>query len=99
MQEELLGCLADHAALAAQEGDPTRAVRLLAAAAVSRARLGLAAAPRVERRHRDLQDTLHRALPDDAFAAAWSEGRDGELDAAIRQATAVRGDAVPAGIA
>jgi hypothetical protein len=55
MQEELLGCLEDHAALAAQEGDPTRAVRLLAAATVSRARLGLAAAPRVERRHQDLQ--------------------------------------------
>ena len=87
------------AALVGQEGDPTRAVRLLATATVSRARLGLAAAPRAERRHQDLKDALQRALPDDAFAAAWNEGRDGELDAAIRQATAVRGDAVPAGIA
>jgi len=39
-----------------------------------------------------------RALADDVFAAAWNEGRDDELDAAIRQATEVRGEAVPAGI-
>jgi hypothetical protein len=25
---------------------------------------------------------LQRALPDDAFSAAWNEGRDEELDAA-----------------
>jgi predicted ATPase/class 3 adenylate cyclase len=99
MQEELLGCLEDHAALAAQEGDPARAVGLLAAATASRARLGLAAAPRALRRHQDLQATLHRALPDDAFAAAWNEGLDGELEAAIRQATAAREEPVTASVA
>ncbi len=99
MQEELLGSLEDLAALIGQEGDVVRAVQLLASATVSRARLGLAPAPRAVRRHQDLHDALQRALPDDAFTAAWNEGRDSELDAAIRQATAVRGDAVPAGIA
>jgi len=98
MQEELLGCLEDLAALIGQEGDAVRAVRLLATATGSRARLGLAQAPRAERRHQDLKDALQRALPDDAFSAAWNEGRDEELDAAIRQATAVRGEAVPAGV-
>ena len=98
MQEELLGCLEDLAALIGQEGDAVRAVRLLATATGSRARLGLAQAPRAERRHQDLKDALQRALPDDAFSAAWNEGRDEALDAAIRQATAVRGEAVPAGV-
>ena len=56
------------------EGDPVRAVRVLSTATVSRTRLGLAAAPRAERRHQDLKEALQRALPDDAFAAAWNEG-------------------------
>jgi hypothetical protein len=38
-------------------------------------------------------------LPDDAFAAAWNEGRDGELEAAIRQATAAREEPVTASVA
>jgi hypothetical protein len=99
MQEELLGCLEDHAALAAQEGDPGRAVGLLAAVTASRDRLGLAAAPRARRRNQDMQATLHRALPDDAFTAAWNEGRDAELEAAIRQATAAREEPVTASVA
>ena len=45
MQEELLGCLEDHAALVGQEGDLVRAVRLLASATVSRARLGSGRGP------------------------------------------------------
>ena len=86
MQEELLGCLEDHAVLAGQEGDPERAVRLLAAVALSRAHLGFAVAPRAGRRQQECHESLQRLLPEEAFAQAWAEGREGGVEEAIRQA-------------
>lgn len=89
MRAELLGCLEDHAALARARGRADEAARLYAAAASQRERLNLARPPRNERRWRDQLSATRRDLGDAAFEAAWADGREWELDEAIRKALAV----------
>ena len=86
MREELLGCLEDHAALLHAEGSSELAVRIAAAASVSRERLGLARAPRSEQRWQGQLDALRQAMTGAAFDAAWNEGRNADLEQAIRAA-------------
>jgi predicted ATPase/class 3 adenylate cyclase len=94
MQEEILGCLEDHAALASAEGSEDVAVRLSAAAATSRKRLGLAPPPRAERRRQAQLNALRQAMTSADFDAAWNEGREWEVDGAIRVALSARGEPV-----
>ena len=86
MREELLGCLEDHAALLHAEGSTELAVRIAAAASVSRERLGLARAPRSEQRWQRQLDALRQAVTGAAFDAAWDEGRNWEVDKTVRSA-------------
>ena len=86
MWEELLGCLEDQAALVGAEGRAEVAVRLAAAATVSRDRLRLARPPRGEQRWQLQLSKLHRAIVGVAFDEAWNEGQDWPIDRAIRSA-------------
>ncbi|MGH8795727.1 MAG: hypothetical protein ACREXI_01615, partial [Caldimonas sp.] len=92
MWEELLGCLEDEADLARIEGDTDRAAGLLAAAALSRDRLHLLRAPRIERHWQAQIDALRRHMSGAEFDAAWAAGRTWEVDQAIRSASPDRGD-------
>ena len=86
MREELLGCLEDHAALLHVEGSTELAVRVAAAASMSRERLGLARTPRSEQRWQGQLDVLRQAMPSADFDAAWHEGRGADLEETIRAA-------------
>ena len=90
MREELLGCLEDQALLAGAEGRHDTAVRLAAMVGASRERLGLAGSGRSERRWRANLAALRETLGGARFDAAWREGKDWQVDEAIRSAQAVR---------
>jgi tetratricopeptide (TPR) repeat protein len=96
MWEELLGCLEDFAALAHKEGWSTDALRVGSAAAKSRDTLGLARQPRAELRWQRMLDALRAIVPAGDFDAAWSEGREWQIDQAIRRALSTRTEAVTA---
>lgn len=83
MWEELLGCLQDFAELAAIEGAPAAAARIAGTVATLRQRRRSVQSPReVERWEAQLAE-LRRAMPTDAFEAAFSDGRNREIDEAI----------------
>ena len=96
MQEEMAGCLEDHAALAFAERSIGVAVRLSAAAAVSRERLGFARAPGAEQRWSAHLERLRQALAPEAFEAGWTEGRSWEIDKAIHSALSTSEEAAAA---
>jgi predicted ATPase/class 3 adenylate cyclase len=89
MNSEVLNCLEDHAELLQAVGPADEGVRLYAAVATLRSRLGLVRSPR------NVQHTQHAiaaariALGDAAFEAAWSEGGKWELEQATTRALAV----------
>ena len=95
MRKELLGCLEDHARLAQAQGKTDIAVRIAAAAAMSRQRANAIRAPRDERRWQALLDSLQRATTKAAFDGAWSEGQALSIDQSVRIATAMAGDTLP----
>ncbi len=86
MREELLGCVEDHAALVQAEGSTELAVRIAAAASMSRERLGLARSPRGEQRWQVQLDSLRQAMTGAAFDVVWDEGRSADLEETIRAA-------------
>ena len=90
MWEELLGCLEDHATLARADGELELAVALVGVAAKSRERLSLAWSPRTQQRWVAQLDALREAMNGGAFEAAWKDGREWEIDRAIRSATATK---------
>jgi predicted ATPase/class 3 adenylate cyclase len=90
MRDELLGCLEDHAELAAAEGKLEAAVALIAASAQSRERLRLTRAPRSEQRWQAFVERARRALSDAQFEAAWDDGQCWEIDDAVGQALSTR---------
>lgn len=94
MQGELLGCLEDHAALALAEGSADVAVRLAAAAGMSRERQGLALPPRAGKRWQDQIDALRQAMTGAAFDAEWHQGRGWAIDDAMRSALSTQGQSV-----
>jgi len=94
MREELLGCLEDHATLAHLDGRADAAVRLAAAADAARERLPLARSPRSERRWQQQLAALRLATTGTAFDAAWHEGRDCQIDHAVRSALTTRDEPV-----
>jgi tetratricopeptide (TPR) repeat protein len=87
MRGEMLGCLEDHAALLHAEGATDAAVHVAAAVSTSRERLDLARPPRNKRRWQAQVDALRRATSTTAFDAAWLEGREWQVDQAVRRAT------------
>ena len=89
MREELLGCLEDHAALAAGTGAAEMAVRLLAVETAARGRLRLARSPRAAGRKQALVDRLRAGLGDDGFRAEWRAGNGWEIDDAVKSALAL----------
>jgi predicted ATPase len=91
MRDELLGCLEDHAALLHAEGSTDAAVRVAAAASVSRERWGLARPRRFEQHWQAQVDALRQAIAVAAFDAAWLEGREWQVDQAVRSATSKLG--------
>ena len=90
MWKELLGCLEDFAGLAEHAGLHEAAVRIAAAATLSRQRLGLLRRPAAEARAQARLEALRQALGDERFVAAWNEAWDQwETEDAIRSARAL----------
>jgi tetratricopeptide (TPR) repeat protein len=79
-------CLDGLAAVAARDGRPERAARLLGAADRLREATGYALHPAFQRAHERSVELARTALGEAAFAAAWAAGRDLSLDAAIAEA-------------
>ena len=94
MREELLGCLEDHVALAHAEGNVDAAVRLAAAAARSRERLGLVRSPRSEQRWQAELHALRQAISVTDFDVGWVDGWDWQVDHAIRSAVSTRAELI-----
>jgi predicted ATPase/class 3 adenylate cyclase len=88
MNAEVLACLEDHAELMHALGPTDEGVRLFATVEMLRERLRLSLPPRREKRRRHSIAAAHAALGDAAFDAAWSEGREWELEQATRRALA-----------
>ena len=87
MWKELLGCLDDFAGLAELAGKHAMAVRIAAAATLSRQRLRLIRRPAAEARAQARLETLRDSLGDEGFVAAWNEAWDRwETEDAIRSA-------------
>jgi len=89
MQQELedrkgiAGSFESLASLALHEGDPVVAARLLSAASALRTAIGAPLPPyRREEIERELA-LVRTAIGEDAFAAAWEEGRAMSLDEAV----------------
>ncbi|MBO0872887.1 MAG: hypothetical protein J2P19_05795 [Pseudonocardia sp.] len=81
----------DIAALAAGEGNLTRAVRLLAAADGHRERLGWAEQTSGQARAVALCESLAGALDQAVFASAWRDGAALSVEEAVRYASGTRG--------
>ena len=92
MREELLGCLEDHAELAAAEGKAETAVALAAAVAKGRKRLALTRSPRGERHWQALLSGLRRTMSEAPFESVWGEAEQWHLDEAIRRALSSQGE-------
>jgi hypothetical protein len=74
--------------LAAQEGLPERAARVLGYSDRTRMRMGTPIPPNARAEHERARAALRTLLDDAAFAAAWAAGAALSTDAAIAVATA-----------
>ena len=88
MREELLGCLEDHAALAQAVGRPADAVRIGAAANMSRERIKIVRAPRAQARWLALLDALREELSSARFEALWAQAGESGVEHAVAIALA-----------
>jgi predicted ATPase len=70
----------------AAQGDHTRAVRLLGAGSALRGVLGAAMPPAFQASYDGIVAAAHQGMEDEAFAAAWEEGKAMTLDQAIAYA-------------
>jgi predicted ATPase/class 3 adenylate cyclase len=86
MNEELLGCLDDHAELMRATGAAHDAVRVFASVEAARERLSLRRYPRGQRKWSEMIAEARRHLGDAAFDQAWAQGRRSTLEDAIEQA-------------
>jgi predicted ATPase len=73
-RQRIAGCLTGLATLAAGQGRPAQAARLLGAADELDRAVGAVRSPARQRRHERLVADVAAALPGDAFAAAWAAG-------------------------
>ncbi|HSQ79823.1 MAG TPA: adenylate/guanylate cyclase domain-containing protein [Casimicrobiaceae bacterium] len=88
MDDEMLGCLEDHACLLAAQGATEDALRLAAAAGATRGRLGLARSPRAERRWQASLAALREQAGNAASTTAWGEGESWEIAKVVAHALA-----------
>ncbi len=79
------------AALAARRDSPAETVRLVAACAVARERIGYPRPAINQADHDTVLATVRAALSDDEWATAWSEGSALDLEPAVAYATRARG--------
>ncbi|HMN75134.1 MAG TPA: NB-ARC domain-containing protein [Burkholderiaceae bacterium] len=96
MRAELLGCLETCAALAKAENRVATAARLTGAIELARERLVLARPPKAAEHWSAQVDALCKALPADEFEMLRNEGRQWQIDDALRQALSAQGDLVTA---
>ena len=96
MRGELLGRLEDHAMLAHAERRPDAGVRIAGAVDVARERLGLKAWPRRADRWQTQVAALRSAVSGEDLRAAWTEGRQWQVEEAIRVALSTQVEAVTA---
>jgi len=83
---ETVACLEGLARVAAMQGRPERAARLLGASAALRDEMGTPLSPIVRADHDHASNTVHEALGEDAFEAAWAVGQAMSLEEAITYA-------------
>ncbi len=76
-------CLAGLGGVSAVKGDPVRAARLLGAAAELFHTVGQKMQPVDQVEFDRSVVTIHAGIDEAAFAAAWAEGREMSLDAAV----------------
>jgi DNA-binding CsgD family transcriptional regulator/tetratricopeptide (TPR) repeat protein len=80
---ELIDGLEELGRVMLDDGDPLRAVEVLAAAEALRERTGRVAPPELRRDLRLILDEVHRRIADEAFNPAWERGRELRLEDAI----------------
>ena len=83
---EGVACLEGLARVAAMEGRPERAARLLGASAARREELGISLSPIVQADHDHAVNAARAALGEDAFTRAWAGGHAMSLEEAITDA-------------
>jgi predicted ATPase/class 3 adenylate cyclase len=86
MRAELLGCLEDCARLAYAERRLPTSTRLVAAVELARGRLNLKRPLKAEERWSTLVAALRQAMSDVSFDTAQGEGRNWQIDDALRHA-------------
>ncbi len=96
MRAELLGCLETCAGLAKAENRLATAARLSGAVEQARERLGLKRPPKDADRWSAQVAALRDALPADEIEALRGEGRQWQIDDALRQALSAQSDLVTA---
>ena len=82
----LVACIDGLAQVAAAQGQALRAVRLLAAAASIRERMGAQLSPIMHEHYSRATTSARAALDDHVYAAAWEAGRALTIDQAIDEA-------------
>ena len=82
-------CLEGLARVAAMQGRPERAARLLGASAALRDEMGAPLAPASRADHDHAANAARAALGEDAFAAAWAVGQAMSLEEAITDALGI----------
>ncbi|MDQ5830451.1 MAG: tetratricopeptide repeat protein, partial [Actinomycetota bacterium] len=82
-------CLEGLARVAAMQGRPERAARLLGASAALRDEMGAPLAPTSRADHDHAANAARAALGEDAFAAAWAVGHAMSLEEAITDALGI----------
>jgi non-specific serine/threonine protein kinase len=84
-------CLEGLATVAGARGEPARAARLFGATAVLRDLVGYAREPVDQPGFERWEASVRAALGEDAYAAAWAEGRTLAFDDAVSEALAIAG--------
>ena len=83
---ETVACLEGLARVAAAQGRPERAARLLGASAALREEMGTPLSPIVRADHDHASNAAREALGGEAFEAAWAVGRATPFDESILDA-------------
>ena len=83
---ETAPCLEGLARVAAMQGRPERAARLLGASAALREEMGTPLTPIIRADHDHASETAREALGKVAFEAAWSEGHEMPFEKSITAA-------------
>ncbi|MCO5123419.1 MAG: tetratricopeptide repeat protein [Rhizobacter sp.] len=96
MRAELLGCLEDCVRLACAERRLVAATRLVAAVGLARERLSLKRPLKAEERWSALVAALRQAMSGASFDAAQGEGRQWQIDDALRHALSTQADLIAA---